>query len=330
MKTLNLVSSYASKYFAVWVIVISIFAFTFPGSFVWIGSYINILLGLLMFGMGATLNLSDFKVVFKKPAPVFLGVIAQFVIMPIIAFLIALALNLPPAIAAGLVLVGSVPGGTTSNIMVYLSKGDLPLSVSMTSISTMLSPILTPMLLLIFAGQWLPVDPFSMFLSIVQVIIIPVGLGIIVNTFFSNAIENSKNAIPLVSVIATMAIIGAVVAMNNNIVATTGLMVILAVMLHNIFGLLFGYFVAKALGIDESRRRAIAIEVGMQNSGLASSLAVTYFSPITALPSAIFSIWHNISGPILASFWSQRPVKKEEVLRREKDNKDNQFSKSNI
>lgn len=310
MKTIENISNIASKYFAIWVIIISVVAFLAPPGFIWIAQFIVPLLGIIMFGMGLTLKLSDFKIVFKQPIPVIIGVLAQFIIMPLVAFILAKLLNLPPEIAAGLVLVGACPGGTASNVMVYIAKGDLPLSVAMTSISTLLAPILTPAILLVLAGQWLPVDPMSMFLSIVKMIIIPIGLGIIVNAIFPRAVEKSTTALPLVSVVAIVAIVAAVVSQNHDTLATSGLLIFTAVMLHNVFGLLLGYIAAMITGLDETRRRAISIEVGMQNSGLGASLASVYFTPLAALPSAIFSVWHNISGPIIASYWSQRTVKK--------------------
>lgn len=309
MKTLESISQYANKYFAVWVIIVSVVAFFLPNAFTWIGPYITPLLGVIMFGMGLTLKLSDFKIVFRKPVPVMIGIIAQFVIMPSVAFLLAKLMNLSPALAAGLVLVGSCPGGTASNVMVYLSRGDLPLSVAMTSVSTLLAPILTPTLLLVLAGQWLPVEPIAMFLSIIKIIIIPIGLGILVNLFFPKTVEKSTTALPLIAVIAIIAIVAAVIGLNQSTIATTGVIVMLAVVLHNVFGLFLGYLTARILGLDESGRRAISIEVGMQNSGLGASLATTHFNPLAALPSAIFSVWHNISGPIVSSFWSQHPVK---------------------
>ena len=228
--------------------------------------------------------------------------------MPVVAFALAKLLNLSPELAAGLVLVGACPGGTASNVMVYIAKGDVPLSVAMTSCSTLLAPILTPLVLLLFAGEWIPVDAGSMFLSIVQVIIIPIVLGILINYFLPKAVEKSTEALPLVSVVAIVAIVAAVVSGNRDTIATTGALLFVAVILHNVFGLLFGYLVGALTGLDVTQRRAISIEVGMQNSGLGASLATTYFSPATALPSAVFSVWHNISGPLLATIWSQKPV----------------------
>lgn len=308
MKALSSFSYFVSKYFIVWVIALAVIAYYAPSGFTWIAPYISLLLGIIMFGMGLTLKAKDFAIVFKKPIPVIIGILAQYIIMPVVAFALAKLLNLSPELAAGLVLVGACPGGTASNVMVYLAKGDVPLSVAMTSCSTLLAPILTPLVLLLFAGEWIPVDAGSMFLSIVQVIIIPIVLGILINYFLPKAVEKSTEALPLVSVVAIVAIVAAVVSGNRDTIATTGALLFVAVMLHNVFGLLFGYLVGALTGLDVTQRRAISIEVGMQNSGLGASLATTYFSPATALPSAVFSVWHNISGPLLATIWSQKPV----------------------
>ena len=308
MKALSSFSHFVSKYFIVWVIALAVIAYYAPSGFTWIAPYISLLLGIIMFGMGLTLKAKDFAIVFKKPIPVIIGILAQYIIMPVVAFALAKLLNLSPELAAGLVLVGACPGGTASNVMVYLAKGDVPLSVAMTSCSTLLAPILTPLVLLLFAGEWIPVDAGSMFLSIVQVIIIPIVLGILINYFLPKAVEKSTEALPLVSVVAIVAIVAAVVSGNRDTIATTGALLFVAVMLHNVFGLLFGYLVGAMTGLDVTQRRAISIEVGMQNSGLGASLATTYFSPATALPSAVFSVWHNISGPLLATIWSQKPV----------------------
>src|SRR5699024_3565225 len=308
MKALSSFSHFVSKYFIVWVIALAVIAYYAPSGFTWIAPYISLLLGIIMFGMGLTLKAKDFAIVFKKPIPVIIGILAQYIIMPVVAFALAKLLNLSPELAAGLVLVGACPGGTASNVMVYLAKGDVPLSVAMTSCSTLLAPILTPLVLLLFAGEWIPVNAGSMFLSIVQVIIIPIVLGILMNEVVPKAVEKSTEALPLVSVVAIVAIVAAVVSGNRYTIATTGALLFVAVILHNVFGLLFGYLVGAMTGLDVTQRRAISIEVGMQNSGLGASLATTYFSPATALPSAVFSVWHNISGPLLATIWSQKPV----------------------
>jgi bile acid:Na+ symporter, BASS family len=268
-------------------------------------------LGIVMFGMGLTLKPVDFKLVFTNPIPVLAGVALQYTVMPLTAFLIAKLLQLPPELAAGLVLLGCVPGGTASNVMVYLARGNVALSVAMTSISTLLAPIATPAILLLLAGQWLPVDAKSMFMSIVQVIIVPIALGFIVQRFLPKLVQKSVAVVPLISVIAILVIVMAVTAANSGNVATAGFIVFVAVFLHNSAGLLFGYLLAKAFGLKENDRRAISIEVGMQNSGLGVALATAHFSPLAALPSVWGAIWHNISGPILATYWSKKAVKQE-------------------
>ncbi|MEQ6051519.1 bile acid:sodium symporter family protein [Lysinibacillus capsici] len=311
MKILEAISTIAGKYFAIWVICIAVIAFIAPEPFLIFGGYITILLGIVMFGMGLTLKAVDFRLVITNPVPVIIGVCAQYVIMPLSAFLIAYIMNLPAELAAGLVLLGSVPGGTASNVMVYLAKGNVPLSITMTSFSTLLAPIATPIILLLLAGKWMPVDPIAMFTSIIQVIIIPIILGIIIRRVVPQIVEKSINVIPLISVVAIMIIVSAVVAGNVDTIASAGSIIFAAVVLHNAFGLLFGYITARVLGLDESNRRAISIEVGMQNSGLGVALATAHFGPLAALPSVLGAVWHNISGPILATYWSKKPEKPE-------------------
>lgn len=314
MKILEAISTIAGKYFAVWVICIAVIAFIVPDPFLIFGGYITILLGIVMFGMGLTLKAVDFKLILTNPVPVIIGVCAQYVIMPLTAFLIAYIMNLPAELAAGLVLLGSVPGGTASNVMVYLAKGNVPLSITMTSFSTLLAPIATPIVLLMLAGKWMPVDPMAMFTSIIQVIIFPIILGIVIRKFAPRVVEKSINVIPLISVVAIIIIVSAVVAGNVDSIASAGFIIFIAVVLHNAFGLLFGYLTALVLGLDESNRRAISIEVGMQNSGLGVALATAHFGPLAALPSVIGSVWHNISGPILATYWSKKTVNVEKQL----------------
>ena len=311
MKVLSNISSFAGKYFAYIVIVFSVLAFMVPSLFSSFGAYITILLGVVMFGMGLTLKTSDFKLVFTNPIPVLIGVVSQFSIMPTAAFIIAYLLNLPAELAAGLVLLGSVPGGTSSNVMVYLAKGNLPLSITMTSVSTLLAPIMTPLLLLIFAGQWLPVDPMSMFISIIQVIIIPIVLGLLVNKFLPIVTKKSASVLPLISIIAITIIVSAIVANNKENIATAGFLVFVAVLLHNGFGLLLGFYAAKALKLSPQDQRAISIEVGMQNSGLGVALAAAYFTPLAALPSAFASAWQVITGTFLATYWAKRKMPNE-------------------
>ena len=203
---------------------------------------------------------------------------------------------------------GSVPGGTASNVMVYLARGNVALSVAMTSLSTMMAPIMTPLLIYLLAGQWLPVDPVAMFMSIIQVIIIPIILGFLIQKFFPVAVEKGVTVVPLISVAAILIIVAAVTAANAGNVVAAGFLVFIAVFLHNGFGLLLGYLVALMMGLGENERRAISIEIGMQNSGLGVALATAHFSPLAALPSVWGAIWHNISGPILATYWANKSI----------------------
>ncbi|KQU63782.1 bile acid:sodium symporter family protein [Rossellomorea marisflavi] len=313
MKFLETISKTAGKYFALWVILVAVVAYFIPAPFLPLGGYITILLGVVMFGMGLTLKPVDFQLVVKKPLPVIVGILAQFLIMPLGALLIAYLLGLPDQLAAGLVLLGSVPGGTASNVMVYLARGNLALSVAMTSLSTLLAPLATPLILLGLAGQWMPVDPLAMFLSIFQVIIVPITLGIIVQKLLPTVVEKSLEIIPLISVLAIMTIVTAVVSANAPSIRTSGAIIFVAVMLHNLLGLTLGYVAAIIMKLKEGDRRAISIEVGMQNSGLGVALATAHFGPLAALPSVIGAVWHNISGPILATYWSKKPAKVDET-----------------
>src|SRR5690625_187002 len=311
MKLLEKISALAGKYFAILVIVVAVIAFLMPDSFSFLGQYITILLGVVMFGMGLTLKPVDFKLVLKNPLSVIGGVLAQFIVMPLAAFIIAYLLNLPAELAAGLVLLGSVPGGTASNVMVYLARGNLPLSIAMTSFSTLLAPILTPFILLGLANQWMPINALDMLLDIVYVIIVPITLGLIVKWLMPVFVNKSIRIIPLVSVVAIILIVTAVVAGNVDTLAVAGILLFFAVFLHNTAGLVLGYFVARLMRLTESDCRAISLEVGMQNSGLGVALATAHLGGMAAVPSAIGAVWHNISGPILATYWSKRSVKEE-------------------
>lgn len=257
-----------------------------------------------MFGMGLTLKASDFKVVFSRPKDIIIGAVAQFTIMPLLAFVLTKLFQLPPELAVGVILVGTCPGGTSSNVMTYLAKGDVALSVGMTGVSTILAPFLTPLLTKLYAGQTVDVDLLSMFLSIVKVVIVPIVLGCIINKLFSSFTEKVTTILPLVSVTAIVAIVAAVVSANSSKIMTCGFLIMLVVVLHNCLGYALGFAVSKALKLDMSKCKAVAIEVGMQNSGLATSLAATHFAqyPLATIPGAVFSVWHNISGAIFANF----------------------------
>ena len=305
MKTLAKISDFAGKYMAIIALAVAIVALVFPGpvSAAVKTSYVNILLGIVMFGMGMTLKLSDFKVVFTKPKAVIVGILSQFVIMPVLAFVLAFAFQLPAELAVGVILVGSCPGGTSSNVMTYLAKGDVALSVGMTACTTIMAPIVTPLLVLLFAGQTVDVDVLEMFLSIVQVVLVPIAAGFLINYFFEKVAAACASVLPLVSVVGISLIIMAVVAANQAKLLTVGPLIILVVMLHNVLGYALGYLVGRVLRLTKEQMRTLSIEVGMQNSGLASSLATVHFAsmPLAAVPGAVFSVWHNISGAVYAN-----------------------------
>lgn len=310
MQTLVKVSQFFGKTFAIWVLVIAAFAFLIPGQFLWIGPYITILLGIIMFGMGITLTLKDFGEVFRQPKSVLIGVLSQFIVMPALAYALAKGLNLPPEIAIGVIIVGACPGGTASNVMTFLAKGNTALSVAVTSVSTLLSPVLTPAIIYLLASEWLEVSASSMFMSVVKIVLIPIILGLIVQFFFKKQAKKSAEVMPLVSVIAIVLIVAAVVAGSKEQIVQSGLLIFAVVVLHNGLGFLFGFFIAKLFRLNFSDQKALSIEVGMQNSGLGAALAAAHFSPLAAVPSAIFSFWHNISGPLLATYWARKADKK--------------------
>ena len=290
---------------AIIALLVAIIALVFPDPVKGVikTSYVNTLLGIVMFGMGMTLKLSDFKVVFTKPKAVITGILSQFIIMPLLAFLLVKIFNLDPALAVGVILVGSCPGGTSSNVMTYLAKGDVALSVGMTACTTILAPIVTPALVLLLGGATINVSYASMLMTIVQVVLVPIVLGFVINHFFEKFAQASAKVLPLVSVIAICLIIMAVVAANAAKIMTVGWLIIVVVMLHNLCGYALGYGVGKLLGLSRDQMRTLSIEVGMQNSGLATSLATVHFAtmPLAAVPGTVFSVWHNISGAIYAN-----------------------------
>jgi bile acid:Na+ symporter, BASS family len=310
METVEKVSRFAGKTFTFWVILVAVLAYMLPEDFKWIGAYIVPLLGIVMFGMGLTLSASDFKEVFRKPKEVAIGVAGHFVIMPLLAFLLAVGLHLPKEVAVGVILVGCCPSGTSSNVMVFLGRGNVALAVSIASVSTILAPIVTPLLILLFASKWVHVSVESLFLSIVQVIIVPLCMGFLIKKFFGRQASAGTKAMPLVSVIAIVMIVSGVVAASQPQIAKTGILIFAVVVLHNLLGYCLGFFFSRLFGMDLAKQKAVALEVGMQNSGLGVAIASASFSPLAAVPSAIFSVWHNISGSILAFIFSKFEDKK--------------------
>jgi BASS family bile acid:Na+ symporter len=265
------------------------------------------LLGLVMLGMGMTLTTADFRRVARRPAAVAIGLGLQLTVMPLAGLLVVQALALPPDLAAGVILLGACPGGTASNVITWLARGDVALSVSMTAASTLLAPVATPALTALYAGAWVPVPAGAMLRDVAGIVLLPVAAGVALRVLGGTRVERATRALPGLSVAAIVAIIAIVVALNRGGIARAAAPVALAVVLHNGLGLGLGWLGARALGRSELEARTIAIEVGMQNSGLAAALATTHFSPAAALPGALFSVWHNLSGAALASWWARRP-----------------------
>ena len=284
-------------------------ALVFPGALGHLKpSLINPMLGVIMFGMGLTLKGEDFRVVFSRPRDVIIGCVAQFTVMPLLAFALSKLFALDEALMVGVILVGCCPGGTASNVITYLAKGDLALSVGMTAVSTLLAPLLTPLLVLLFAGRAVDVNVVGMLLSILWVVILPIALGLLVRHLWPAVSQHASDYLPAISSLAICVIVMIVIAANAGRLLSGGAVVVAVVVLHNVCGLGLGYLTGWMLGLDKAKRRAISIEVGMQNSGLATSLAAIHFAsmPMAAVPGAIFSVWHNISGAVLARLYARK------------------------
>ena len=292
---------FAALGFPVLVIIGGVIGYFAPNTAASFGPQVTPLLGIVMFGMGLTLKPVDFALVARRPRPVLIGVVAQFVIMPLVALAVVAIMDLPDAVAAGVILVGCAPGGTSSNVVSYLARGDVALSVTMTSISTLLAPVLTPLLALWLAGEYMPVSAAAMAWSIVKVVLIPVVAGIFIGMLVPRVVAKISAALPWISVAAISAIVCIVVGGAHDTIATAGVLVFVAVVVHNGCGYGLGYLAGLVTKQPVSARRTMAAEVGMQNSGLATSLASTYMNPLSALPGAVFSVWHNLSGAVLAA-----------------------------
>lgn len=303
MRYLSFLNKVITDYFTFWIILFSVIAYLSPTHFSGLTYLIVPVLGIIMFGMGTTLTLDDFRRILVRPHDVGIGIAAQYIIMPFIGFALAELFGLDPMLAAGVVLVGSCPGGTASNVIAYLAKGDVALSVTMTSVSTLISPIMIPFLMYVYAGQWINVAVYSLFISTVKIIILPVILGVATRILLRDKIAYVLPVLPSVSAVSIIFIVAVIVGANAASIAAVGLSIAVIVILHNSLGLSIGYLVARLSGMDTAKSRTVSIEVGMQNSGLAVALANLHFGALAALPGAVFSVWHNISGSTIAWWW---------------------------
>jgi len=303
LRYLSYLNNAVTGYFTFWIILFSLITFLRPEPFAGLTGLIVPVLGIIMFGMGMTLTVGDFRRIARRPRDVAVGAAAQYGIMPLAGFILAKAFSLDPMLAAGVVLVGSCPGGTASNVITYLAKGDVALSVTMTSVTTLLAPLMIPFFMYLYAGQWIHVPALDLFISTVEIILLPVALGAGLRLLLGKRTEYVLPVLPGVSSLSIIFIVGVIVAANAPSIAKVGAGVAVIVILHNLTGLALGYSVARLSGMDVTRARAVSIEVGMQNSGLAVALANLHLSALAALPAAIFSVWHNISGSAIAWWW---------------------------
>ena len=291
------------------VLLLVVLALLMPAPFAAIDLWvINPMLGLIMFGMGMTLSPQDFRVVFSRPKDVIIGCAAQFTVMPLLAWVLSWLFDLPPELALGVILVGCCPGGTASNVITYLAKGDLALSVGMTATSTVLAPLMTPLLTWLMAGKFVDVDAVAMLMSIVYVVIGPIAAGFLIQHYMPRFTRWAVAYLPAFSSLMIALLVAIIVGHNAGQLLKGGMVVVLVVILHNIGGFSLGYVLGRLLGLSDDKRKAISIEVGMQNSGLASSLATIHFAayPMAVVPGAIFSVWHNVCGAFVAKLFASR------------------------
>ncbi len=291
------------------VLLLVVLALLMPAPFAAIDLWvINPMLGLIMFGMGMTLSPKDFRIVFSRPKDVIIGCAAQFTVMPLLAWVLSWLFDLPPELALGVILVGCCPGGTASNVITYLAKGDLALSVGMTATSTVLAPLMTPLLTWLMAGKFVDVDAVAMLMSIVYVVIGPIVAGFLIQRYMPRFTRWAVAYLPAFSSLMIALLVAIIVGHNAGQLLKGGMVVVLVVILHNVGGFTLGYVLGRLLGLSDDKRKAISIEVGMQNSGLASSLATIHFAayPMAVVPGAIFSVWHNVCGAFVAKLFASR------------------------
>ena len=299
---------FIEKYFFIVILIAVAISLTYPNSFKWVLSeynginILNLLLSIVLFTMGTTLKLDDFINVFKNPKAIAVGISAQYIIMPIIAFTLASAFSLDTALTVGLILVGTVPGGTASDVITFLAKGDVALSVSLTAVSTVISPILTPVITVLLIGNQIHFNPVSLFLSIVEIVIVPIILGLILNYKFPNFCDKLKDYLPTLSSIVICLIVAGVIGANKQAILTSSAIILIVIILQYILAMLIGFGIGRLAGMSRKQTITVAIELAFQNSGLSTSLAKTHFPSLSqaTVPGALYSVLQNFAGSILA------------------------------
>lgn len=308
LSVLRRLSVALTRFMGVIIIAFSALALWQPWIFSWVAPHISAMLGIIMLGMGMTLHWQDFSHVLRHPRDLGLGLLVQFGCMPLLAFGLCHVFALPPELAMGMILVGTAPGGTASNVLTFIARGDVAFSVAMTAAATLVSLLLTPPLTWLLGGVWVPVDMGGLFWSIVKIVLVPVLLGLLLHHFQRDLVDRLMPFLPLASAMVITLVIAGIIAVNAQNILSAGPAIFAAVIAHNILGLAAGWFAACRLRFAPPRRRALAIEIGTQNSGLATALALAHFTPAAAIAGALFSVWQNISGALLSNFWATRPV----------------------
>ena len=308
LSVLRRLSVVLTRFMGVIIIAFSALALWQPWIFSWVAPHISTMLGIIMLGMGMTLHWQDFSHVLRHPRDLGLGLVVQFGCMPLLAFALCHVFALPPELAMGMILVGTAPGGTASNVLTFIARGDVAFSVAMTAAATLVSLLLTPPLTWLLGGVWVPVDMGGLFWSIVKIVLVPVLLGLLLHHFRRGLVDRLMPFLPLASALVITLVIAGIIAVNAQNILSAGPAIFAAVIAHNLLGLAVGWFAACRLRFAPPRRRALAIEIGTQNSGLATALALAHFTPAAAIAGALFSVWQNISGALLSNFWATRPV----------------------
>ena len=308
LSVLRRLSVVLTRFMGVIIIAFSALALWQPWIFSWVAPHISTMLGIIMLGMGMTLHWQDFSHVLRHPRDLGLGLVVQFGCMPLLAFALCLVVALPPELALGVILVGTAPGGPASNVLTFIARGDVAFSVAMTAAATLVSLLLTPPLTWLLGGVWVPVDMGGLFWSIVKIVLVPVLLGLLLHHFQRGLVDRLMPFLPLASALVITLVIAGIIAVNAQNILSAGPAIFAAVIAHNLLGLAVGWFAACRLRFAPPRRRALAIEIGTQNSGLATALALAHFTPAAAIAGALFSVWQNISGALLSNFWATRPV----------------------
>ena len=308
LSVLRRLSVVLTRFMGVIIIAFSALALWQPWIFSWVAPHISAMLGIIMLGMGMTLHWQDFSHVLRHPRDLGLGLVVPFGCMPLLAFALCHVFALPPELAMGMILVGTAPGGTASNVLTFIARGDVAFSVAMTAAATLVSLLLTPPLTWLLGGVWVPVDMGGLFWSIVKIVLVPVLLGLLLHHFQRGLVDRLMPFLPLASALVITLVIAGIIAVNAQNILSAGPAIFAAVIAHNLLGLAVGWFAACRLRFAPPRRRALAIEIGTQNSGLATALALAHFTPAAAIAGALFSVWQNISGALLSNFWATRPV----------------------